>query len=483
MSEIYLNSENHEIDISPGKIFEALKIPERFKQVCRLQSNVRKLSYSVSLLDMFITKPKSTKKNQKTKRLFPLIHPKNLVKQMSAKKIVRIDSPVKKQIHKYKSIDNINETPYNKNNKKIFKTCNSKKTKDFRSENKLKKNINSSIFVTNVKLPDIDENKKDKYNSNSKIYKFLFNDNNNSDSNLMKSNKSPKKILPILTDNNINNNKNNFNYANKRYYNHPQSANKYSLFNNNQNMNNLIQQINNNINNYNKNSNSSIKITPINTEIPKNSNVIKNINIKPINNNYNSIETSSFRKMNFLKYRGRNKSKIKLPKLDKIENLSKKYRKLNKNLKQSCFEYDLDNWEMKSKFKYAQWKYGIADIQKYFVDLKEFGQKEETELEFRKSFYEKVDDIIKEIQKTQEKRELISNDNGKLYKGSIVLDEKENEYDKYELLEKKRMKLVKVMKKNEERRNKEKIKRNMIDEILYQCKRGANIINRSQTET
>ena len=45
------------------------------------------------------------------------------------------------------------------------------------------------------------------------------------------------------------------------------------------------------------------------------------------------------------------------------------------------------------------------------------------------------------------------------------------------------MKLVKVMKKNEERRNKEKIKRNMIDEILYQCKRGANIINRSQTET
>ena len=187
--------------------------------------------------------------------------------------------------------------------------------------------------------------------------------------------------------------------------------------------------------------------------------------------------------MNFLRSNSKKDSQVKLPKIEKLNSMSKKNRKIIDNLKQSCFEYDLDNWEMKSKFKYAQWKYGIADIQKYFVDLKEFGQKEETELEFRKSFYEKVDDIIKEIQKTQEKRELISNDNGKLYKGSIVLDEKENEYDKYELLEKKRMKLVKVMKKNEERRNKEKIKRNMIDEILYQCKRGANIINRSQTET
>ena len=44
------------------------------------------------------------------------------------------------------------------------------------------------------------------------------------------------------------------------------------------------------------------------------------------------------------------------------------------------------------------------------------------------------------------------------------------------------MDLVKVMKKNEKRRNKEKIKKNVIDEILYQCKRGVNNINRSQTE-
>ena len=478
MRETDRNIENHHIDIPTGKIFETLKVPERYRRLCKLKSNVIKLDYSVNLLDMFINKSKSPmNKNQKVKKLIPLIYPKNLSKQMSTKKIVKFDSPINKQMNKYNSIDNINKTPQKKNNKIICKTDNSKKTKsiikNFRNDHL--KNNNSDIFVTDSNLPNIDDKKEN--NKKSKLYKMLFkdNNNNNSNSNSLKISKSSKKILPILNNKNINNNnKNNFNHFNKRYFNSPQSANKYSLFKRNQNENELIKQISNN-NNYNNN----INYFPTNPNIPDDN---KNININQINNIYNSIETSSIHKMNFLRSNSKKDSQVKLPKIEKLNSMSKKNRKIIDNLKQSCFEYDLENWEMKSKFKYAEWKYGIADIQKYFIDLKEFGQKEESELAFRKSFFENVEEIVNEIKKTQEKRELLSNDNGKLYKGSIVLDEKENEYDRYELFEKKRMDLVKVMKKNEKRRNKEKIKKNVIDEILYQCKRGVNNINRSQTE-
>jgi DNA replication initiation complex subunit (GINS family) len=62
---------------------------------------------------------------------------------------------------------------------------------------------------------------------------------------------------------------------------------------------------------------------------------------------------------------------------------------------------------MRSKFRYAQWRYGIADTEKYFIDINDFGKKEENELDHRKSFYEKVDLVIKELKEDEEKKEIM----------------------------------------------------------------------------
>ena len=63
---------------------------------------------------------------------------------------------------------------------------------------------------------------------------------------------------------------------------------------------------------------------------------------------------------------------------------------------------------MKSRFKLAQWKYGISEIQKYFVDLQTYRKQEEEELLKRKSFYDFVEDLIDEIEKKRRKRNKIN---------------------------------------------------------------------------
>ena len=61
---------------------------------------------------------------------------------------------------------------------------------------------------------------------------------------------------------------------------------------------------------------------------------------------------------------------------------------------------------MKSKIKLAQWKFGIAEIEKYFVDLKAYGKPEEEELLKRKTFYDVVEDLIDEIKKEKEEKDI-----------------------------------------------------------------------------
>ena len=136
---------------------------------------------------------------------------------------------------------------------------------------------------------------------------------------------------------------------------------------------------------------------------------------------------------------------------------------------------------MSSKFKYADWKYGIADINKYFIDMKGFGEQEEKELEMRKSFYEKVELVINELKEEKEQRDLLNIENKY---GIKINDEekkiiKDNEYwiddqacDKLE-------EMSKVLKMMKERKIKEKAKRNLIEKIMFECKKGVNNINNS----
>ena len=68
-------------------------------------------------------------------------------------------------------------------------------------------------------------------------------------------------------------------------------------------------------------------------------------------------------------------------------------------------------------------------------------------------------------------------------KGKVVLDDEINEYDRFESINQKRKEIFKVMKKNERRQKREKANRNLIDDILFQCKKSICNINRSQNES
>ena len=92
---------------------------------------------------------------------------------------------------------------------------------------------------------------------------------------------------------------------------------------------------------------------------------------------------------------------------DKIlRKMKEKNMKIKNRINHKINEQNLIDWEMKSKFKLAQWKYGIADVQKYFIDLEEYGKPEEVELIKRKTFYDMVEELIDDIKKTKEEKEL-----------------------------------------------------------------------------
>ena len=69
-------------------------------------------------------------------------------------------------------------------------------------------------------------------------------------------------------------------------------------------------------------------------------------------------------------------------------------------------EQELIDWEMKSRLKLARWNFGIAEIEKYFVDLRAYGKPEEEELLKRKTFYDVVEDLIDEIKKEKEEKDI-----------------------------------------------------------------------------
>ena len=113
--------------------------------------------------------------------------------------------------------------------------------------------------------------------------------------------------------------------------------------------------------------------------------------------------------------------------------------------------------------------------------MNEFGENEEKELEMRKSFYEKVNLVINELKEDKEKRELLNIER----KYGIKIDNeekktlKDNEYWNEDKANNKMDEMCKVLKLTKQRKLKEKEQRNVIEEILFQCKKGVNNINNS----
>lgn len=179
-----------------------------------------------------------------------------------------------------------------------------------------------------------------------------------------------------------------------------------------------------------------------------------------------------------------------------VKNMKEKNDKITKRIKNRLAEQNMINWEMKSKFKLAQWKYGIAETQKYFIDMQAYGKPEEDELIKRKTFYDLVEDLIDDIKKTKNEKEIKSiedkyngNRNYKKFgdvkkKVDKKKEDNKNNDDLYAVDNaiNKSKELSDVLKKIELRKIREQKKRDLIDNIFFKCDLRQKSINNSTSK-
>ena len=497
-----MNNSNDSFEklIIHSKVFESIKVPERNKRFKILQNNVMKLRNSLGLLN--VSKPKRKINRKKGKKV-------NLTNSVT-KSIVR-NLNEEKKIKKFASLENF--IPYNdSNNDNIIDNKQSKdinllymdrvstlKRKNKELLNKMKKNENNEnnensyrdyyninkndIFMTESNLPKIQNNSRNDNGNHNPLRKVLTESNNyyeNTINNILNNKKiinqynlktnniilrsnSDKKMLPpiILTKKNILN-------MNKKK--------------NNKNNKNDKNNISNDLNDRKEKSMSDIN-TEDKSDKNDNDNNNKNINKKKSltieAERQKILHKKLFSDLNnkVINIFGNNSSKN--TNNPEINNLITSVNKINTNFKNKKFYHEIEKWIMSTKFKYMNWKYGIADINKYFIDMKEFGEKEEKELEMRKSFYEKVDSVINELKEDKEKKELKEIKNK--YGININKEEKkiikDNEYWNGDQANNKKEEMSKILKIMKERKEKEKKNKHLIEEIMFQCKKGINNIN------
>lgn len=183
--------------------------------------------------------------------------------------------------------------------------------------------------------------------------------------------------------------------------------------------------------------------------------------------------------INMKQYNTFNRSQ--LPKIadEMILNIQKQNNKLNNKIFMYIKKFNLIDWYMKSRFKYANYKYSVAEIQKYFMDLKSFGKPEEEELDKRKTFYEHVEDIMNDITKSLERKRFENLHKRYGVKNDIKKNKRRNEKSEGSL----KNKAYELSKTGEEilkRKEKERKKRQKIENILFDNKKILKIIDNYQ---
>ncbi len=422
-------SNNNKKENEFSTIFSNIADPEKTHVFSDLQNNLSKLQQSVSSLRFYGTKGK--------------INSKKIRKKIFASPIF--------------------QTEQNQNIKTSKKKLTQKYYKDYnRSINK-----NSTL---KIKTKDIN-------NTINTIYTINNDDNNDTYIKNNTINQMTKTTFNKGSESNI--------FITKVKYKKNKDHNTLNTFHNINTLNNTNYNTNPNINIFPKNNQSKLpQLKPIDfTKLSSSK--------KDDNNSFNKIK---FEKKNNT---SRNKpvinNKNKTISLDKtqfpqVTNIMiKKMKKENNNIKNNIYKgiekFNVMEWYMKTRFKYALYKYGIAEIQKYFMDIKAYGKPEEEEIEKRKTFYEHVEDIIDDIHAIKQQKELeklnkkygVKYDKKKLNKLNKK-NEKEDD-NKFVVQKKQMVELSKALQEIDKRQKKEKKKRQEIDDILFKCKQGIQSIN------
>ena len=160
-----------------------------------------------------------------------------------------------------------------------------------------------------------------------------------------------------------------------------------------------------------------------------------------------------------------------------VKIMNEKNQKIKNKINLKLAEENLIDWEMKSRMKLAEWKYGIAEIDKYFVDLRAYGKPEEEELIKRKTFYDFVEEVIDDVKETKEEKYLrkIKED----YNVQEINEEENNDLNIVENAINKHSEVNKVLEKIKLRKIKEQKKRQLIDNIFIKNNLGIKNINLS----
>ena len=74
------------------------------------------------------------------------------------------------------------------------------------------------------------------------------------------------------------------------------------------------------------------------------------------------------------------------------------------NTVKNKFDNDMVNFE--ALYKYLNWKYGISDSNKYFIDIGAYKKDSEELINKKKSFYDRLDDMVDQINKNKKKKDM-----------------------------------------------------------------------------
>ena len=406
-----------------SNVFSKMSKTEKNKQYINLQTNLNSLSKDVRLLIDF-SKDKYEKMKSKSSN-----------KDYQYKRFLARSNFLlrRNRNKKFTSILNIlnnyiesHQNKLEELKKRRNKFKNNKKLNKIKAQHVIYNRINKSVNTNSKKLPKLNLNLIDK-SLESKLNKYNMSDRS-SPNNLNIKNEETKN-LNILTEK-----EKEQNLIQKKNYNEL-SPQKEDI---------------------NINDNSFIKKFP------------KIINSKSTKNYINRFEL--------------------LKNTEKIEKIiQKKNSKIKNGINYKLAEQNLIDWVIKSKLKFARWKFGIAEIEKYFVDLNAFGKQEEQELIKRKTFYDEVEEIIDELKLSEEEKDM-----KKIKDKHNKEEEKDfNEFDKTEKNEdnndinmvdntlNKYSEVSKVLQKIKLRKLNEEKTRNVINNILAKSDLGRRAINKS----
>ena len=442
-----------------ANIFDSIKVPEKIKGISEIHKYITKVRNSIKLLDISKYKEKPNIKN--------IFHPSKSV-------IIKNKNEEKRKIN-YQSRFSLPSYETKNNNEKINK---SKLYKDKLSilKEKNKKILNKMIKIQknrnsqNIIINNINNGKKSLDKNNDDIFMTRFNSLTTKNNNQKKYKEKENAITEL------NETKDNKDYLNinRMLKNKSNKIQLPKIVESKSTRNGLTID-----NQYTRNNQIKIYIMKTNKSFDINR---KNANIT--NNSNSTLEQNSKDNLS-----GLNKKLVELfgynhkysnPKNPQMIKFISRLNNLKKILRKKNYEYELNKWIMSSKFKYAKWKFGINDLDKYFTDVEELGIKEKNELELRKSFYKKIDLLINQLREEKEIREIKERE--KAYGIDINKEDsnkkvKDNEYWIDDMAKNKMVEQNIFLKKAKERKLKEQKNREIIDNILLKCKQRAFNIN------